>query len=66
MTTALLAVPLWIIAAISIWNLTRSVRAERKYRKDVDQANELMRAGQELLRRHMTPATRTQDGETLH
>ncbi len=46
MTTALLAVPLWIIAAISIWNLTRSVRAERKYRKDVDQANELMRAGQ--------------------
>jgi hypothetical protein len=64
MTTALLAVPLWIIAALSIWSMARSVRNERAYRRDVAEANELMRVGQDLIRRHTTP--RAGPGETLH
>jgi hypothetical protein len=65
-TTALLAVPLWILAALSIWSMVRSVRNERAYRRDVDEANALMQAGHDLLRRHTTPVTRSRMDETLH
>jgi hypothetical protein len=66
MTTALLAVPLWILAALSIWNLVRNARAECRYRRDVDEANALMQAGHDLLRSHTTPVTRSRMDETLH
>lgn len=64
----LIVIPLWILASLSIWSVAHTVRQERKYRRDVDKANALLRAGQEMLRRFTTPSptSRTRDGETLH